>query len=97
MQARNAESRRMAVADAIPKTTAGSRRAALDCVSACSPPNDYSHSRAASVRIVEPRRADARRSCERAFVHRECRFFTANERSQRNTGAVWRKLSRGKR
>jgi hypothetical protein len=28
--------------------------------------------------IPEPRRADTRRSCERAFVHPECRYFSAD-------------------
>jgi hypothetical protein len=33
--------------------------------------------------LVKPRRADARRSCERAFVHRKNRFF-ADKRSHCN-------------
>jgi hypothetical protein len=28
--------------------------------------------------VTEPRRADTRRSCERAFVHPECRYFSAD-------------------
>jgi hypothetical protein len=30
--------------------------------------------------VTKPRRADGRRSCKRAFVHRECRYFSANWR-----------------
>jgi hypothetical protein len=30
------------------------------------------------MRFRKPRRADARRSCEHAFVHRECRYFSAD-------------------
>ncbi len=36
--------------------------------------------------VGEPRRANARRSCERAFVHRKNRFFDGR-RSHRNTRA----------
>ena len=39
-----------------------------------------------SDRMTEPRRAHARRSCERAFVHRKSRFFAAR-RPHRNTRA----------
>jgi hypothetical protein len=30
--------------------------------------------------VTEPRRADAHRSCECAFVHRECRYFSGDRR-----------------
>jgi hypothetical protein len=37
------------------------------------------------MRFVKPRRANARRSCERAFAHRECRFL---QRSSVRTAAA---------
>jgi hypothetical protein len=36
--------------------------------------------------VSEARRAHARRSCERAFVYRECRYFSADRR--RTPGAA---------
>jgi hypothetical protein len=36
--------------------------------------------------VSVPRQADARRSCERAFVHRECRYFSGDRR--RAPGAI---------
>jgi hypothetical protein len=84
IRARNAESHRMAVADAITEPRrAHARRSWLRIRQS---PN-ITRLSPASVRIAKPRRANARRSCERAFVHRKNRFF-AGKRSQRNTRAV---------
>jgi hypothetical protein len=46
--------------------------------------------------VTEPRRADARRSCEHAFVHRKNRFFVGGH-SHGNTRAGGRKPPRGMR
>jgi hypothetical protein len=51
------------------------------------------------LRYSHPRRADARRSCERAFVHRECRYISADpHRATRAAGVSqpWKNFRHGR-
>ena len=74
-------------ADAHLHTHGGLTPAALACV--FGQPLDNVRFSRYSVRFTEPRRADTRRSCERAFVHRECRYFSGDWRRASRSG--WRK------
>jgi hypothetical protein len=63
-------------ANMFPTPTAGSRPPLLVAYTAAAADRRFRFART----LRYPRRADARRSCECAFVHRECRYFSVDGR-----------------